>query len=335
MISWRYLVKRIVLLVTVMWTAATINFFIPKLSPRDPIKERLMQAATQGGRNQTGLQAMADAYNRQFGFDQPLWKQYLNSLVKVAQFDYGYSISQYPRTVNSVILDAMPYTVGLGVVSILIAFVIGTMLGALLGWPKSPRWLRFFIPATMLTSAAPAFVLGFLLIYVFAFRLRVLPLAGAYTRTSTPEWSVPFFLDIVQHAILPAAALVLFQLGGQALQMRSLMVMTVGEDFITFADAKGLRTRRVFLRYAVRNALLPQVTGLVMSLGTFIFSTVLVETLFGYPGLGNLINSSIQVLDYNLLYGITMVLVFAVCIATLIVDLIYPLLDPRIRYEKS
>jgi peptide/nickel transport system permease protein len=327
-------VKRLMLLVTVMWTAASINFFIPKLSPRDPIKERLMQAATQGGRNQTGLQAMADAYNQQFGLDEPLWRQYLLALLKVVQFDYGYSISQYPRTVNSVIASALPWTLGLGIMSILIAFVIGTGLGAALGWPRSPRWLRVLVPSSMLTSAVPAFVLGFLLIYVFAFQLKIFPLAGAYSRTATPGWSIGFTLDVIRHAFLPALSLILFQLGGQALQMRSLMVMTVGDDYITFADAKGLRPRRIFLRYAVRNALLPQVTGLVMSIGTFIFSTVLVETLFAYPGLGGLINGSIQVLDYNLLYGITMVLVFGVCIATLIVDLIYPLLDPRIRYEK-
>jgi peptide/nickel transport system permease protein len=333
--SWQYLLKRIGLLITVMWTAATINFLIPKLSPRDPIMERLMQAATQGGRNQTGLQQMIEAYRREFGVDAPLWQQYGNALLKVVRFDYGYSISQYPRTVNSVILDAMPWTLGLGLMSILIAFVIGTVLGALLGWPRSPRWLRFFVPTSMLTSAVPAFVLGFLLIYVFAFQLKLFPLAGAYSRTATPEFSGEFILDVVRHGFLPACALILFQLGGQALQMRSLMVMTTGEDYIIFADAKGLRPRRIFLGYAVRNALLPQVTGLVLSLGTFIFSTVLVETLFGYPGLGLLINSSIQVLDYNLLYGITMVLVFAVCIATLIVDLIYPLLDPRIRYGKA
>ncbi|WP_020579544.1 ABC transporter permease [Actinopolymorpha alba] len=331
--SLRYLGKRILLLLAVMWTAASINFLIPKLSPRDPIKERLEQAAMMGGRNQTGLQAMTDAYSQQYGLGEPLWKQYLHALLKVVQFDYGYSISQYPRTVNSVIKDALPWTLGLGITSILIAFFIGTMLGALLGWPRSPRWLRAFVPASMLTSAVPAFVLGFLLIYLFAFQLRIFPLAGAYSRTATPEWSLTFIADVAQHAILPALALILFQLGGQALQMRGLMVMTTGEDFITFADAKGLRPRRIFSRYAVRNALLPQVTGLVMSLGTFIFSTVLVETLFSYPGLGNLINSSIQVLDYNLLYGITMILVFAVCIATLVVDLIYPLLDPRIRYE--
>lgn len=332
--TWRYVVKRLMLLVTVMWTAASINFLIPKLSPRDPIRERLMQAATQGGRNQTGLQAMVDAYNQQFGLNEPIWQQYLHALLKVVQFDYGYSISQYPRTVNSVIASALPWTLGLGIMSILFAFVIGTVLGAALGWPRSPRWLRVLVPSSMLTSAVPAFVLGFLLIYVFAFQLKVFPLAGAYSRTSSPEWSIPFALDIAQHAFLPALSLILFQLGGQALQMRSLMVMTVGEDYITFADAKGLRPQRIFLRYAVRNALLPQVTGLVMSLGTFIFSTVLVETLFAYPGLGGLINGSIQVLDFNLLYGITMVLVFAVCIATLVVDLIYPLLDPRIRYDK-
>jgi peptide/nickel transport system permease protein len=332
--SVRYLIRRLLLLLSVLFTAATINFLIPRLSPRDPIKERLEQAAMQGGRQQTGLQQMADAYTKQFGLDQPLWKQWLQAMGKVVKWDYGYSISQFPRTVNEVIAAALPYTILLGVAAISIAFIVGTLLGAALGWPRSPGFLRFFVPLTMLTSTVPAFVLGFLLIYVFAYRMQVLPLAGAYSRDVTPGWNLPFILDILEHAILPATALILFQLGAQALQMRGLMVMITGEDYITFADAKGLRPFRIFSRYAMRNALLPQITGLVMSLGLFIFSTITVETLFVYPGLGNLINSSIQVLDYNLLYGITMVLVVAVCIATLIVDLLYPVLDPRIRYEE-
>jgi peptide/nickel transport system permease protein len=334
-VSLRYLVRRLMLLVSVMWTAATINFLIPKLSPRNPIQERLQQAANQGGRVQTGLEDMVAAYQKQFGLDQPLWRQYITALGKVVKFDYGYSISQYPRTVNSIVQASVPWTLMLGLISIILAFIIGTALGAALGWPRAPRWLKSLVPVSMLASAVPAFVMGFLLIYVFAFRLKVFPLAGAYSRTHTPEWTPAFMLDVALHMILPALSLIIFQLGGQALSMRSLMVMTVGEDFITFADAKGLKRSRIFTKYAVRNAMLPQVTGLVLSLGTFIFSTVLVETLFGYPGLGGLINSSIQVLDYNLLYGITMLLVFAVCIATLAVDLIYPLLDPRIRYDKA
>lgn len=333
--SFRYLVRRLMLLVSVMWTAATINFLIPKLSPRDPIQERLQQAANQGGRVQTGLQDMVAAYQQQFGLNEPLWKQYLLALKKVVTFDYGYSISQYPRTVNSIIEAALPWTLVLGFTSIVIAFIVGTALGASLGWPRAPKWLKALVPVSMLASAVPAFVIGFLLIYVFAFRLKWFPLAGAYSRTMTPEWSLEFMLDVAYHAVLPALSLIIFQMGGQALSMRSLMVMTVGEDYITFADAKGLKRSRIFGKYAVRNALLPQVTGLVLTLGLFMFSTVLVETLFGYPGLGGLINSSIQVLDYNLLYGITMLLVFTVCIATLIVDLIYPLLDPRIRYDKG
>lgn len=333
--SLRYLLRRLVLLMSVMWTAATINFVIPRLSPRDPILERLQQAANQGGRVQTGLTAMVESYQQQFGLNQPLWQQYVNALLKVVRFDYGYSITQYPRTVNSIISQALPWTLMLGLISITVSFIIGTALGAALGWPRAPRWLKMMVPGNMLASAVPPFVLGFLLIYVFAFRLRVLPLAGAYSRLIQPSWSFDFAWDVLVHATLPALSLIVFQLGGSALSMRSLMVMTVGEDFITFADAKGLKPSRIFVRYAVRNAMLPQVTGLVLSLGTFIFSTVLVETLFGYPGLGGLINSAIQVLDYNLLYGITMLLVFAVCIATLVVDLIYPLLDPRIRYEKG
>ncbi len=187
----------------------------------------------------------------------------------------------------------------------------------------------------MLTSAVPAFVLGFLLIYVFAFQLQGVPAGRRLLADVLAGVEHPVHRSTSRSTrFLPALSLILFQLGGQALQMRSLMVMTTGEDYITSPTPRACVRSRIFLRYAVRNALLPQVTGLVMSLGTFIFSTVLVETLFAYPGLGGLINGSIQVLDYNLLYGITMILVFAVCIATLIVDLIYPLLDPRIRYEK-
>lgn len=333
--SVRYLVRRILLLFLVIWAAATINFILPKLSPRDPIMERLQQAAAQGGRQQTGLQEMVEAYKTQFGLLKPWYEQYVTFLGGVFRFDFGYSISQYPRKATDVIADALPWTIALGTVTTLLGFAIGTLLGALVAWPKSPKFLQALIPPFMILNSLPFFVLGLILIYFFAFRWRVLPLSGAYTRGQVVQWNFSFFLDVLKHALLPGLSIVLVLIGGWALGMRGLMKMTQGEDYITYAEAKGLKSSSIFTRYAMRNALLPQITGLALSLGFIVTSTALVETIFQYPGIGNLINASIQVLDYNLLYGLSMMIVFGICIATLLIDLIYPLLDPRIRYERG
>jgi peptide/nickel transport system permease protein len=333
--SWQYLVRRILLLFLVIWAAATINFILPRLSPRDPIMERLQQAATQGGRNQTGLKEMLERYRQDFGLLRPWYEQYVRYVVGTFRFDFGFSIAQYPRKVTDVMRDALPWTIGLGVVTTILGFLIGTLLGAVVAWPRSPKFLQVLIPPFMVLNALPFFVLALILIYFFAFQWKVLPLSGAYSRGQVVRWNIPFMLDILRHALLPAFSIILVLIGGWALGMRSLMKMTTGEDYITYAEAKGLKSPRIFSRYAMRNALLPQVTGLALSLGGIATSTLLVETVFQYPGLGSLLNGSIQVLDYNMLFGIGMIIVFVTCIATFLVDLLYPLLDPRIRYERG
>ena len=329
----KYLAKRLGLLLLVLWTAATISFFIPKLSPRDPILEKLQQAAMTGGRQQSGLKEMVAAYQKEFGLDQPLWRQYLNYLGDMARLDFGYSLSAYPRTVMDVIGDALPWTIGLAIVTILFSFVIGTVLGALIAWPSAPRALRSFMPPLIVLYALPGFLLAYVLIYFLAFRWRLLPLAGAYSRGAVPRFTWPFIFDLIKHATLPALALILTAMGGWALAMRGMMVTIQGEDYITYAEARGLHPRRIFTRYAMRNALLPQITGLILSLSFLMTANLLVEGIFGYPGLGSLILSSIQTLDYFLIYGLNMILVLAISLATLILDLVYPLLDPRIKYE--
>jgi peptide/nickel transport system permease protein len=186
--SIRYLVKRLVLLVLVLWTAATINFFIPKLSPRDPILEKLQQAAMGGGRQQSGLQEMVAAYQKEFGLDKPLWQQYINYIGDMARLDFGYSLSAYPRTVMDVIGDALPWTIGLALVTTLISFVVGTVLGAVIAWPRAPSFLRSLMPPLIVLYALPGFLLAFILIYFLAFRWRLLPLAGAHTRGAVPSF---------------------------------------------------------------------------------------------------------------------------------------------------
>ena len=327
-----YIVKRLGLLVLVLWTAATINFFIPKLSPRDPILEKLQQAAMGGGRQQSGLKEMVAAYQKQFGLDKPLWEQYVTYIGNMARLDFGYSLSGYPRTVMDVIGDAMPWTIGLALVSTLLSFAIGTLLGALIAWPKAPRILRYFMPPLIVLYALPAFLLAFVLIYFLAFRWRLLPLAGAYSRGAVPAFNMRFILDLVRHATLPALALILTGMGSWALAMRGMMVSVQGEDYITYAEARGIHPQRIFMKYALRNALLPQITGLILSLGFLITANILVEGVFGYPGLGSVVLNAINTLDYFLIYGVVMIIVLAISLATLILDLMYPLLDPRIKY---
>ena len=225
-----------------MWTAATINFFIPKLSPRDPILEKLQQAAMGGGRQQSGLKEMVAAYEKAFGLDKPLWQQYVTYMGNMARLDFGYSLSGYPRKVIDVIGDAMPWTIGLALVSTLLSFGIGTILGALIAWPKAPRVLQYFMPPLIMLYALPGFLLAFVLIYFLAFRWRLLPLSGAYSRGAIPSYTPRFMLDLVRHATLPALALILTAMGGWALAMRGMMVSVQGEDYITYAEARGIRS---------------------------------------------------------------------------------------------
>ncbi|MER3485627.1 MAG: ABC transporter permease, partial [Chloroflexota bacterium] len=273
-------------------------------------------------------------YNKKFGLGEPLWLQYLRYLGDYARFDFGYSLASYPARVLDLIGNALPWTIVLLVISTLIAFVVGTLAGALLGWSRSPRWLGHLFMPFLTLSAIPYYLLGLVLIYFLAFRHRVFPLSGGYTVGTDPAWSWEFIRDAAEHSILPALSIVLAQLGFWALGMRGMMVMTEGEDYMTFAEAKGLPSRTIFFRYAIRNALLPQTTSLALALGGIVSQAVLVEVVFGYPGIGTLLYNAIKGFDYFLIYGIVFLVIVTIGLTTLIMDLVYPLLDPRITYHR-
>ncbi len=329
-----YASRRLLLFVAVMWVAASLNFFLPRLaSGRDPIRSRLgMQAATGG--SFSGIDELVASYSAKFGLDEPLWKQYLRYLGDVATFDFGYSIANYPARVSDLIGNALPWTILLLTVSTLISFVLGTLAGAFLGWERRPKGIDYFFMPLLTLSAVPYYVLGLILVYFFAFRTTAFPLTGGYDIGTQPEWSLSFIVDAIHHSILPALSIILVQIGSWAIGMRGMMVMTEGEDYMTYAEARGVSHRNIFLRYGVRNAMLPQVTSLALSLGTIVSQAVLVEVVFGYPGIGTLLYRSILGVDYFLIYGIVLLVVFTIALMTLIVDLIYPLLDPRITYQR-
>jgi peptide/nickel transport system permease protein len=319
----------------IVWLAATLNFFLPRLSGQDPVRATLLQQAQLGGYVQVGLEAMVKEYERRFGLDRPLWVQYVTYLGDVCRFNFNYSISNYPRTVNEIIAEAIPWTVGLLGITTVLSFTIGTLLGALLVWPGAPRWVHVLMPPLWALHAIPFFLLGLILMYVFAFRIQLLPMFGGYTAGAFPALTLAFVGDVITHSILPALSIVLVATGGWALAMRGMMVTTQGEDYVTFAEAKGLTRFTVFLRYCVRNAILPQTTALALALGNILSGAVLVEVIFGYPGVGTILFHAIRENDHFLIQGIVFTVIVGLGVATLILDVIYPLLDPRISYRRT
>ncbi len=227
-----------------IWGAATLNFMIPRLAPGDPVQSRLVQMAQSGGYLQTGIKEMVKAYDKQFGLDQPLWLQYLRYLENTFTFNFGYSLANYPAKALNVILIALPWTIGLLLVATLIAFLLGTLAGALLAWRKSPRWLGLLFAPMLTLSSVPYYLLGLILVYVLAEVVHWFPLNGAYTTGSTPAMTPQYVWDVLYHSILPGASIVLASLGGWALTMRGMMVTTEGEDFMLFAESRGLEGSR-------------------------------------------------------------------------------------------
>ena len=227
---------------------------------------------------------------------------------------------------------ALPWTMVLVGLATLLSFVIGTVLGAFMAWSVVPRTIKVIGPPLLTLSAIPYYLLGLILIYLFAFLTRVFPLGGGYSVGVAPELTPEFLGDALRHAILPALSIVLADMGGWALGMRGMMVTVQGEDFMTLAEAKGLNPGRIFLRYGVRNAILPQFTSLALSMGRVVSGAILVEIVFAYPGVGNLLYQAIRSFDYFVIYGVAFMLIVAIGLATLILDLMLPVLDPRIAY---
>jgi peptide/nickel transport system permease protein len=330
-----YLIKRLAAFILIVWAAATIHFIIPRLSSANPVRERMLQAASMGGVSAQPMEEVIKSYEKEFGLDQPLWKQYLRYLRDMVTFDFGVSITSFPTHVSTMILNALPWTLVLVTISTLLAFVIGSIFGALLAWPGAPRVVQALGPPLLTLSAIPYYLLGLILVYILAFTWKIFPLGGGHEIGATPSWSLSFLQDAASHSILPALSIVLASMGFWALSMRGMMVTVQGEDYVTLAEAKGLKPRRIFLRYALRNAILPQTTSLALALGQVASGAVLVEVVFGYPGVGTLLFQSIRTFDYTVIYGITFMVIVAIGLATFILDMILPLLDPRIAYRRS
>lgn len=329
--TFKLIAKRLLFFALVVWAASTIVFFIPRLSTRNAIRERFAELARTGGFSPGDIEKLIASMNKAFGLDKPLLEQYWQYLNNIVHLDFGYSLSKYPTTVTEVIAQSLPWTIGLLVVTTILSFVIGTLLGAISAWPKAPRWLRGIATPFILLTGVPPVIMGILLLFFIGFRLQWLPLGGSYSVGVVPNWSWSFFFDLMQHQILPALALILGSLGGWVLSMRGMGVTIQGEDYVNFAEHKGLSGFVIFRDYYLRNGLLPQVTGLTLALGTVVTSAVIVENLFGLPGIGKALDLAIRANDFPVIYGIVIFITIAIAGLMLLLEFVYPLLDPRIR----
>jgi peptide/nickel transport system permease protein len=320
----RYLGRKLLIYLVTFFVAVTVDWAIPRFMPGNPIDQLLARMHAQP----QSQQALTSYYTKAFGFDVPVWKQYLNFWVALFHGDLGVSIANFPTPVWELIRGAVPYTLALLVPAILLSFWAGNKVGALAARRKALD--NTVLPASYVLTATPQMWLGIVLAWVFATTLAVLPVTGAYDLSLQPAWTLEFAESFLKHWVLPFSALFLVAFGGWAIGMRNMIIYELEADYSNYLAALGAPTKLV-RKYAYRNALLPQITGLALALGAVVAGAIVVEIVFSYPGLGTLTLTALQNRDYFLIQGIFLFLIMGVLIANLVIDIAYVFIDPRTR----
>ena len=323
----RFALRRLAFFALTLWAALTLNFLLPRLMPGNPAVA--MIAKFKGGVSPQALKAL----EIQFGVEthKSLITQYGSYLVNMATGRFGTSLSQYPASVGHIVMNAIPWTLGLVGITTILAFILGTGIGILGAWRRGGALDSIMPPTFVITSVIPYFWLGLVLILVFGVQLKWLPYFFSYDYTLTPSFSASFIGNVLQHAILPAATLLITTIGTWILTMRNTMITTLAEDYVRMARAKGLPSRRIMLDYAARNAILPNLTGFAMSLGFVLGGAILIEYVFNYQGVGYWLLAAVNNEDYPLMQALFLLITLAVLVAILISDIATAILDPRTR----
>tara|TARA_A100001011_G_scaffold285613_1_gene296163 strand:+ start:1997 stop:2983 length:987 start_codon:yes stop_codon:yes gene_type:complete len=321
-----YIARRLGFYLVAAFAALTLNFIIPRLMPGDPAS--IIFARFKGKLKPEAIDAMRESFGLT---NDPVFVQYVSYLKGILKGDLGTSIAYFPEPVSEIIGSGLVWTIFLAGSSMVIAFFIGTILGIILAWNRTGKLDSFLPPALAFFGAFPYFWLAMVFLYLFGFSLNWFPTGRAYGDEINPGYNLPFFISTLYHAFLPALTLVFVSLGGWMLSMRNTMISTLGSDYITFAHAKGIPSRLIMLRYAARNAILPNLTGFGMALGFMLSGALLTEMIFSYPGQGFLLLQAVQTQDYPLMQGIFMTITLAVLGANWLVDIAILFFDPRTR----
>jgi peptide/nickel transport system permease protein len=320
----RYFGRKILVYLLTFFLAVTIDWMIPRFMPGDPVRNMLARVSV----NSNAAAVMYTYYTHVFGLDLPIWQQYLNFWTSLFHGDLGISAYLFPSPVTKVLIHAVPYDVFLLVPSILLSWYAGNKFGA---FAARSKWLDNTVsPLGYILTATPYMWLGILLAWFFGIILGVFPIAGAYSFSMRPTLSLAFIWSVLLHWFLPFASLFLVGFGGQAIGMRNMIIYELEADYSHYLEALGA-PRRLVRKYAFRNAVLPQVTGLALSLGVVVAGALVTEVVFSYPGIGYLLLAAIQNQDYFLIQGCFLFIIMGVLIANFIIDITYVIIDPRTR----
>jgi peptide/nickel transport system permease protein len=312
--------------------AFILNFILPRLMPGDPVAAIVSRMA-QGMTDATGVQAIYEQYTELFGTNKPIYQQFFIYVRNVFRGDFGFSFSQYPRTVADVLSNSILWTIALQFPAIIVGWLIGNTLGALAAYLKG-GFDKVLMPVSIFLSNLPAFGMAIILLVIFGVNLEWFPTSGGYGFDMIPEFSWKFIRSVIMHYQLPFWSIVLIAIGGQAIGMRSMSIYELNADYVKFARFMGIRDRKI-IGYVFRNAVLPQITGLALSLGTMVGGALVAEIVFSYPGLGQTLLTGVMGQDYPLISASTLIITIMVLSANFIIEILYGFIDPRVKAAQA
>jgi peptide/nickel transport system permease protein len=328
----RYFLRRSGWYLLTFFVAVLLNFMLPRLGPTNPIDTIMTRLSSPGMDSQEYLR-MYDSYVREFNLDKPMIVQFVTYLGKVLQGDLGVSFTKHPLKVNTIIANALPWTLALQIPALLLGWLVGNALGALAAY-KRGVFDKGLYPVALFLSSIPYFCFGIVLVFVFGIVLQWFPAMGAYGQALLPSFSWQFIQSVLAHYTLPFMSLFLILVGGQAIGMRSMSIYELGTDYVKYAKMLGIRESRIVM-YVFRNAMLPQLTGLALSLGVMVGGALITEIVFSYPGLGMAMLTAIRESDYPVIQGCTLLITVCVLVANFAVDILVGILDPRIKASQE
>lgn len=328
-----FALKRFVQLAAVVFAGISAAFFISHLSPISPVDSIVGRVAGRSTYSPEAIESLRATMTEIFGLDVPLWQQYLNFWGRFAVGDLGPSLLAFPTPAIKLVSLALPWTVGLLTSTIIINWLIGNILGGLGGYYQNNRFLKGFGIVAIGLQPIPHYIVAFLMVIIFGFLWPILPISGGFSMSVRPGWTPEFVLSILHYSILPALSLVLVGIGTWFLGMRALVSNIVTEDYVTYAELAGVKRPTILFHYVIRNAVIPQLTSLAMTLGLIFSGTIIVEQVFSYPGLGFLLVRAVNEGDTTVVLAVSSIAIIAVATAIFIIDLLHPILDPRVKVE--
>ncbi|MEO8683703.1 MAG: ABC transporter permease [Devosia sp.] len=326
-----YVIKRFGQFLFVVVTGVTLAFLIAHFSPVDPVEQTVSLLTNFGATDPRAVEILRQSLRDLYGTDGSLIDQYFIFWGRVIRGDFGPSLSAFPTPVMTIIGRALPWTIGLLTLATIISWCVGNLLGAVAGYFRDSRAMKVIGLFIMALQPIPTYITGLTLLILFGFLWPILPISGGAQLNLEQSFSWNYIASVLQYGTLPALTLVLVGMGGWFVSMRSLVSNVVTDDYVVYAELGGVPSRTVFSQYVARNAMLPQVTGLALSLGNVFGGAVIVEFIFNYPGIGKLMVAGIYAGDYSLVLGVTTFSVIAVATAVFLIDILYPLIDPRVK----